>query len=158
LPIDKESFMNAVRKSIAIAVASLALATGAVAASNAAVASPGEGSPWTTSGSHDTRFAERMAKRQAALHDKLGLSPAQEAAWKAFTDKLQATAPVRSEAASSTNMTAPERADRMVAFLQAAEQRATTRAQAVKEFYSALSPEQQKLFDDQFHGRHHRRG
>ena len=57
-------------------------------------------------------------------------------------------------------LTAPERADRMVAFLQAAQQRAVVRAQAVKEFYSGLSPEQQKVFDSQSHGRHHdhRRG
>jgi protein CpxP len=150
--------MNAVRKSIAIVVASLALATGGVAASSAVVASTGQGSHWGTSGSHDAKSAERMAKRQAALHDKLGLSTAQEAAWKTFTDRLKATTPVRSEAAPVANMTAPERADRMVASLQAAQQRAATRAQAVKEFYSGLSPEQQKLFDNQFHGRHHHHG
>jgi hypothetical protein len=99
-----------------------------------------------------------MAKRQAALHDKLKLSPAQEGAWKTFTDKLQATAPVRQEAAAATAMTAPERVDRMVASLQTAQQRATTRAQTVKEFYAALSPEQQKIFDSQFHGRNHHSG
>jgi hypothetical protein len=152
--------MNAVRKSIAtaIAVAALGLATGGVAVSDAVAASPGEGFHRTAFGSHDAKSAERMAKRQAALHDKLGLSPTQEAAWKTFSDKLQATAPVRSEAAPVANMTAPERADRMVAFLQTAQQRAATRAQAVKEFYSVLSPEQQKVFDSQFHGRHHHRG
>ena len=62
--------------------------------------------------------------------------------------------PAKSEAAPVANMTAPERADRMVAFLQTAQQRAATRAQAVKEFYSGLSPDQQKVFDSQFHGRH----
>jgi Spy/CpxP family protein refolding chaperone len=43
----------------------------------------------------------------------------------------------------------------MAAFLQTAQQRAATRAQAVKEFYVVLSPEQQKVFDSQFQGRHH---
>jgi Spy/CpxP family protein refolding chaperone len=55
-------------------------------------------------------------------------------------------------------MTAPERADRMVAFLQTAQQQAVTRAQTVKEFYAVLSPEQQKIFDSQFQGRHHHFG
>jgi hypothetical protein len=159
--------MNAVRKSVAIAVASLALVTGGVAASDvvaastavaapdAVAASTGDGSHWSASGSHEAKSAERMAKRQAALHDKLGLSSTQEAAWKTFIDRLQPTRPARSKAARGGTMTAPERADRTVAFLQAAEQRATARAQAIKEFYSVLSPEQQKLFDHQFHGQRH---
>ena len=147
--------MNAVRKSIAIAVASVALAGGGIAVTNSFAAAPGQGFQSVNFGSHDGQSAERFAKRQAALHDKLGLSATQEPAWKTFTDRLQASAPVKSEVARDTNMTAPERADRMVAALQAAQQRAATRAQAVKEFYSALSPAQQKVFDSQFHGRHH---
>jgi protein CpxP len=150
--------MNTFRKSIFIAVASLGLGTAALAASDPGAAPAGEGSHWGASGSHGAKFAERMAKRQAALHDKLNLSPAQEAAWKAFTDKLQATAPVEHESAPAATMTAPERADRMVAFLQTAQQRAAVRAQTVKEFYAVLSPQQQKVFDSEFHGRHHHFG
>ena len=121
-------------------------------------ASTGGGCHWGAFGSHDAKSADRVAKRQAALHDKLSLSPTQEAAWKTFTDKLQATAPARPEGASTVTTTAPERADRMVAFLQTAQQQAATRAQTVKEFYAVLSPEQQKIFDGQFHGRHHHFG
>jgi protein CpxP len=150
--------MNHFRKSLVIAVASLGLGSAALAASDTSPASTGGGSHWGAFGSHGAKSAERMAKRQAALHDKLSLSPAQEAAWKTFTDKLQATAPARPEGASTVTMTAPERADRMTAFLQAAQQRSAARAQAVKEFYSVLSPEQQKTFDSQFHGRHHHFG
>jgi Spy/CpxP family protein refolding chaperone len=149
--------MNSFQKSLVIAVASLGAGSAALAASDSRPASTDGGSHWGAFGSHGANFAERIAKRQAALHDKLNLSPAQEPAWKAFTDKLQATAPARPEGASTVTMTAPERADRMVTFLQAAQQRAAARAQAVKEFYSVLSPEQQKIFDSQFHGRryHH---
>ena len=150
--------MNTFRKSIVIAVASLGLGTAALAASDTGAASTDGGCHWSAFGSHGAKSAERMAKRQAALHDKLSLSPTQEAAWKTFTDKLQATAPVRPEAAPVATMTAPERADRMAAFLQTAQQRAATRAQAVKEFYAVLSPEQQKIFDGQFQGRHHHFG
>ena len=152
--------MNSFQKSLVIAVASLGMGTAALAASDAGPAPAAGGSHWGAFGSHGATSAERVAKRQAAMHDKLSLSPTQEAAWKTYTDKLRATAPARPEGASFATMTAPERADRMVAFLQAAQQRAAVRAQAVKEFYSFLSPEQQKVFDGQFHGRrhHHHRG
>ena len=150
--------MNTFRKSIVIAVASLGLGTAALAVADPGAASTGGGCHWSAFGSHGEKSAERMAKRQAALHDKLSLSPTQEAAWKTFTDKMQATAPVRPEATPVATMTAPERADRMAAFLQAAQQQAATRAQAVKEFYAVLSPEQQKIFDGQFQGRHHHFG
>jgi Spy/CpxP family protein refolding chaperone len=150
--------MNTFRKSIFIAVASLGLGTAAHAASDPATTPTDGGRHWSGFGSHGAKSAERVAKRQAALHDKLSLSPTQEAAWKTFTDKLQATAPARPEGASTVTMTAPERADRMTAFLQAAQQRAAARAQAVKEFYVVLSPEQQKTFDSQFQGRHHHFG
>jgi periplasmic protein CpxP/Spy len=147
--------MNTFRKSIVVAVASLGLGTAALAASDPGAGSTGGASHWGAFGSHGAKSAERMAKRQAALHDKLSVSPTQEAAWKTFTDKLQATAPVRPEAAPVSTMTAPQRADRMVASLQTAQQQAVARAQAVKEFYAVLSLEQQKTFDSQFQGRHH---
>jgi len=150
--------MNTFRKSIVIAVASLGLGTAALAASDPGAAPTGGESHWGAFGSHGAKSAERMAKRQAALHDKLSLSPTQEAAWKTFTDRLRATAPVRSDAAPAATMTAPERADRMAAFLLTAQQQAAARAQAVKEFYVVLSPEQQKIFDGQFQGRHHHFG
>ena len=145
--------MNTVRKSIVIAIASLGLGGVAIAASNPGAAPGAGGCHWGGFGSHGANSAERTAKRQAALHDKLGLSTMQEAAWKTFTDKLQPAAPTAAPIAAAT---APDRADRMVAFLQTAQQRAATRAQAVKEFYSVLSPEQQKIFDSQAQGhRHH---
>ena len=150
--------MNTFRKSIVIAVATLGLGTAALAASDVGAASTGEGCHWSAFGSHGAKSAERMAKRQAALHDKLSLSTTQEAAWKTFTTKLQASAAVKPEGASVATMTAPERADRLAAFLQTAQQQAAARAQAVKEFYAVLSPEQQKIFDSQFQGRHHHFG
>ncbi|TMH38283.1 MAG: hypothetical protein E6H66_00080 [Betaproteobacteria bacterium] len=150
--------MKTFRKSIVIAVASLGLGGAALAASDPGTAPTGGGCHWGVFGSHGAKSVERIAKRQAALHDKLNLSPTQEAAWKTFTDKLQSATPAAPEAASVATMTAPERADRMAAFLQTAQQQAATRAQAVKEFYAVLSPEQQKTFDSQFQRRHHHFG
>jgi len=149
--------MNTVRKSIVIAIAALGLGGAAIAASDTGAASGAGGCHWGAFGSHGNS-AERTAKRQAALHDKLGLSTMQEAAWKTFTDKLQALTPTAPAAALAVATTAPERADRMVASLQNAQQRAATRAQAVKEFYAVLSPEQQKIFDSQTEGHRHHSG
>lgn len=147
--------MNTVRKSIVIAIATLGLGGAAIAASDPGTAPTPGGCHWGAFGSHGGNSPERTAKRQAALHDKLGLSTMQEAAWKTFTEKLQAVVPTAAPIAATT---APERADRMVTFLQTAQQRAATRAQAVKEFYAVLSPEQQKIFDSQTQGHRHHSG
>ena len=97
-------------------------------------------------------------KRQAALHDKLALTPGQEAAWQVFTAKMQATAPTRSDARPAAPLTAPERAERKASFLQVAQEQAASRVQPIKEFYAVLSPEQQKIFDSQFKDRRHHFG
>jgi periplasmic protein CpxP/Spy len=150
--------MNTFRKSIVVAVAALGLGTAALVVPGLGAASTGGDCHWSAFGPHGAKSAEHMAKRQAALHEKLSLTPSQEAAWKSFANKVQVTAPVKREAAPVATMTAPQRADRMAAFLQSAQQQAATRAQAVKEFYAVLSPEQQKIFDSQFQGRHHHFG
>ena len=107
--------MNTVRKSIVVALATLGLGGAAVAASDSGTAPAAGGCHWGAFGSHGANSAERMAKRQAALHDKLGLSTMQEAAWKTYTDKLQSLVPTAPAAAPAVATTAPERADRMVA-------------------------------------------
>jgi Spy/CpxP family protein refolding chaperone len=109
-------------------------------------------------GQHGANFAERMAKRQAKLHDKLAVTPAQEGAWQLFTARMQATVTPRSDVRPAKALTAPERAERKAAFLQVAQQQAASRVQPIKEFYAVLSPEQQKIFDSQFQGRRHHHG
>lgn len=103
------------------------------------------------------KFAERIEKHQARLHDALKLNPEQETAWKKFSEKAKPAEfrqrPDRSELAA---LHAPERMERMLAMMKERESRMTDRVAAVKEFYAVLTPEQQKLFDDQF-SRHRRR-
>jgi hypothetical protein len=145
--------MNTLRKSLVIAIASIGLGTMAVAAPNLVAQAPATS---TASGQHGDKFAERMAKHQAALHDKLAITPAQEGAWQLFTARMQATAPKRADAGSAKGLTAPERAERKAAFLQVAQQTAASRVQPIKEFYAVRSPGQQKIFDSAFQGhRHH---
>jgi hypothetical protein len=150
--------MNTLRKSLVIAIASLGLGTIAVAAPNQVAQAPATSVQSGATGQHGEKFAERMAKRQAALHDKLALTPAQEGAWQLFTARMQATVLTRTDARPAEALTAPERAERKAAFLQVAQQQAASRVQPIKEFYAVLSPEQQKIFDSRFHGRHHHHG
>jgi periplasmic protein CpxP/Spy len=148
--------MNTLRKSLVIAIAAtLGLGTIAVAAPTLVAQAPVTS---TASGQHGEKFAARIAKRQAALHDKLALTPAQEGAWQLFTARMQATVPMPTGVRSAKALTAPERAERKAAFLQVAQQRAASRVQPIKEFYAVLSPEQQKIFDSKFHGRRHHHG
>lgn len=94
--------------------------------------------------------AEHMTKRQAALKEKLQITPAQEAAWSAFTAAL--TPPAmgqRPDRAEFEKLTTPQRIDKMgelrVQHMTAMDQR----AEATKTFYAQLTPEQQKVFDTQ---------
>lgn len=101
---------------------------------------------------------ERMAKRQAELHDKLKLSAAQEPAWKTFTDRMNpGNPPARPDDAELANLSAPERMERGLAMMKEGEKRMADRLAAVKEFYAVLTPEQQKIFNDEFAQRRHHR-
>jgi len=121
------------------------------------------------------KFEQMRAKHQAALHDKLKITAAQETAWKLFLDK---TKPVPFDAAARPNkedwakLTTPQRLDKKQEFMRKREAFAEQRIAATKEFYATLSPEQQKTFDAEFakmerhrferfhrdHGRHDRKG
>jgi len=110
---------------------------------------PGDGS----------KMAAVHAKHQARLHDRLKLSAAQEAAWKTFTEKTKPD-PARRMAARDevATLTTPARMDRMLALMKEGEGRMAEHAAAVKDFYAQLTPEQQKIFDDQakaWHARGH---
>jgi protein CpxP len=97
------------------------------------------------------KYAERIEKRQAALHDKLKLTPVQETAWKSFSEKMKpAGARNRPDRSALSALPAPERMEKMHALMKEHESRMADRVAAVKEFYAVLTPEQQKLFDDQF--------
>lgn len=105
--------------------------------------------------------AGNMAQRQAQLHDKLGLTTDQEAAWSAFTSSMTPPAnQTRPDWAAISALPAPDRMDKMLSLLKEREAKMTNRAAAVKTFYGVLTPAQQKIFDAQFamHGRHGKRG
>jgi periplasmic protein CpxP/Spy len=102
------------------------------------------------------KFAEHMQQREARLHEQLKLSADQETAWKSFTEKMRPTPGDGPKHEALAGLKTPERMERMAEMMKQHEARMTERVAAVKEFYAVLTPAQQKVFDDNFMGRHHR--
>jgi len=96
--------------------------------------------------------AERHAARQAALHDKLALTPSQEAAWAGY---LAAIKPAprgerteRGERGEWKSLSAPARMARHIAMAKERTAHMESRLAALNSLYAALTPAQQKLFDE----------
>jgi protein CpxP len=96
------------------------------------------------------RMQERMARRMAALKQKLNITGAQEGAWTSWTQAITASRPrtmQRPDRAEWERMTTPQRIDRMKAVRAERMAAMDKRADATKQLYAALTPEQQKVFD-----------
>lgn len=110
---------------------------------------------------HMARMQEHMAKRMAAFKQKLQLSPAQEGAWNSYIAALKPSGSFqRHDRAEFARLPTPERIDRMRALRAQRITEMDRRADATKTFYAALSPQQQKSFDQATarRGEHHRGG
>lgn len=150
---------------IAATLLALGLAAGAQPMPAPAPATPGaghhmDGHHKNMMERHHGRFdpakmQERRAARQAALKQKLQLSPGQETAWLAYTGAMQPPANLqRPDRAEFAKLTTPERIDRMRALRSARMAEMDKRADATKTFYASLTPEQKKVFDaETFRGR-----
>lgn len=155
--------MNTIRKNVLIALAALSLGGAAVGAQaqtpapapaqHALAAHAGHaGHADLTPEQRKARMAERSAKRQAALHDALKITPAQEPAFNAFAASMKPA--MHGDRAQWAGLSAPERMSKHIAMMQA-------RLDALNTFYSTLTPEQKKLMDQQamrHHGEHGGRG
>jgi hypothetical protein len=99
---------------------------------------------------HETRRREALEEQARRLHDILNLRPDQDAALHAF---LTSMAPPRREDMrrerpdEAGKLTTPQRLDRMAQRLAERQTEFQTRAAAIRQFYAALSPEQQRAFD-----------
>ncbi len=122
---------------------------------------------WAHGGSrdmHDGPRAERMHKKmeqhQTRLKEALKLTPAQDNAWKDFTAAMQPSkSPAqRLDRAEWDKLTTPQRMEKMQALRAEREAHMNQRMDAVKKFYAALTPEQQKTFDAQHQRMDHRGG
>ena len=109
--------------------------------------------------------AEKMekmhAQRAAELKQRLQITPAQEGAWTGFNAALKPNPNLlqRPDRQTFETLTTPERIEKMRALRKAHDAQIDQRDEAIKTFYAALTPAQQKIFDAEFM-RHHgeRRG
>jgi protein CpxP len=93
---------------------------------------------------------DRQEAQAKALQAVLNLRPDQEAAFQAFQAAM--TPPPREhgdhmDRAALQAMTTPQRLDRMADRMAKRQAAFRARADAIKSFYAALSPEQQRAFD-----------
>jgi hypothetical protein len=120
----------------ATATATFAQAPGALAAPHAGMMH------------HQQHDPADMAKR---LHDTLQLTPAQEPALQTFLSAVQPTGEMRDHMNGDRddwkNLTTPQRLDKMQAMMADHQQMFARHADAVRRFYAALTPAQQKAFD-----------
>lgn len=117
-------------------------------------AAPGVGGDACPMAGHGA-FAERMQmmheRMQARLHDQLKLTPEQEPAWQAFIkDGPPHLAMMAGKGEDLTKLSAPERAEKMLARMKEAEAAMAKHTEALKTFYATLNAEQKKTFDN-FH-------
>ncbi|BBP00204.1 Spy/CpxP family protein refolding chaperone [Sulfuriferula nivalis] len=105
------------------------------------------------------KFAAHMQQREAKLHDELKLTPAQEGAWKTFTDQEKSmfdkSAMHHPDKQDMAKMTAPERMDQRMEFMKKMQERMAEQSANLKKFYAVLTPEQQKIMDQHFSHEQH---
>jgi periplasmic protein CpxP/Spy len=129
-------------------------------------ATPDQGPrPMAHGGADPARIDQRMARMQERMErfkQKLQLTPSQEGAWNSYLAALKPSGNFhRHDRAEFARLPTPERIDRMRALRTERMAEMDRRGEATKTFYAALSPQQQKVFDDataRRGHRHHRRG
>ena len=150
--------MNTVRKQVLIALAALSLGGAAVAAQADQQAPQGQRHQWTQQ-ERDARRAEfqanmaqHMKERAQKLHDALQLTGSQEQAWATFAASMHPAHPnvkrgdFRRDMAS---LPAPQRMQRMIEMSKQRTAMMESRLAALDSFYSVLTPQQKKVFDEQ---------
>jgi protein CpxP len=104
-----------------------------------------------------SRIAEsvqaNLAKNQEQLLAELQLSANQEPAWNDFVNSLPATQvtsakSLRQERITMDKLSTPERLEQQLNLLKEQEAKMSANLMALKTFYAALTPEQQKAFDE----------
>lgn len=158
--------MNKFRKSLLIGVTVLSLGAASFAAQAVNESDERGSTSQNCRGEHQRHGENRIehrAQRQAKLHDMLKLSAEQEPAWKDFTASMTPSRMgKRPDRAGLEKLSAPARMEQRLAMMKKVEANMQTRLAAMKTFYAALTPEQQKVLDDNMgkgrpHQGHHKR-
>jgi len=179
--IQMNASMTTLRKNLIIAMSVLGMGAASltVHAQEAAASAPAASSKMQHDGHRGQHRggnpAERMAKYQARLHDKLKLTAAQEPAWTTFTAANAPKKPMgdwKARHAAMAKLSAPERMEQWIAMSKERIADQESRLAALKTLYAVLTPEQKKVFDDSVpggkdgemrghhrgHGAHHKAG
>lgn len=127
----------------AAAAGVLVLTLAGAAAASAQDRQPGPARDGQRAAERQKMFEEFKQRREQRLHDILQIKPAQEAAFKTFVSSV-GSKPRGEGRAEPKQLTTTERLDRMSQRLAEAQGRIT----ATRAFYTALSPEQRKAFDE----------
>lgn len=96
-----------------------------------------------------------MEKHLQMLHDKLKIQPAQESAWKTYIAAIKPL-PGQDKPASKADAKLPEQLDGRLQMMQQHLDMMQKHVAATKALYQQLSPEQQKLFDQEGQHMHNR--
>lgn len=133
-------------------IVSLLLASG-LAAALPASAQPGNCGAMGNWERYGEQRSARFEQRQKGLHDALKLTPDQEPAWQKFAASMRGPGkPERANRADWAQLTAPERAEKMLDFAKQRQESMAEHVAALKSFYAVLTPEQKKVFDEQHAG------
>lgn len=89
-----------------------------------------------------------MEKHLQMLHDKLKIQPAQESAWKTYIAAIKPL-PGQGKPAAKADAKLPEQLDGRLQMMQQHLEMMQKHVAATKALYQQLSPEQQKLFDQE---------
>jgi periplasmic protein CpxP/Spy len=152
--------MKSITKRLLIATAAAGV-LGTTAAAWAFGGSHGQCNGMDAGRSRTEHMQQGMAAHQTELKNALKLTAQQEAAWVQYQ---QAMTPPKASAAMDhaemAKLTTPQRLEKMQALHQERQAQMNQHLQATKTFYASLTPEQQKVFDQQHnrqgrHGKHH---
>jgi protein CpxP len=155
--LTRKKEMNTLRKTLLTGLAALSLG-GAMLGAQAQSQTPSPDQHPKAHLSKEDRqakraeFAAKRAQRVAKLHDELKITPAQENAWNAFVASMKPAQRAgdrqHGDRAALANLSAPERAQKMIERQKARTVFMEQRLAALNSFYSVLSPEQKKVFDE----------
>lgn len=160
---NRSSFHLAMAASLLLGFSGLALAQAPVEAQAQAQAQTQARQTGHTHKVH-ANMADRHARHLTDLKAKLKLDAAQEPAWTAFAQTLQApmSQTARLDRAALASLTTPERLDLMKVRQAARDGEVRKRVEATKAFYATLEPVQKKIFDTEtaqaMHGMGHKMG
>jgi len=103
-----------------------------------------DGGPWAA---HREQYVN---ERLAQIHTELKLTPAQEADWKTFSDKIERARAqkIHPDIEAMQKLSAPDRLQKLIDLNKARQTMLEDVLAATRTFYATLSPEQRKAFDE----------